>query len=500
MENIECGKVYHNGRTFQAFINNTTFEKTFCEIKDNILVMPSDQDLIELNDKYNNNSGIINSPTLIANLKNKAVRKKVIVISSIIGAVSVVVSIFSPQIITALKNGYVLETESYDIPTTSQSVTVEETTETPTTILDGMGVTDPTQTTSVESTTSSVTNPSISDANAKINIITNAINNNKNLSSYDKNKLKKLIPFMLQNANYLNVKTVEQKMASLKILYGEDAKNYASWDQNELGAAATYDATDNVIKVWCAEDSAGYEALNCYAIEHEGFHLTSCTVGNPFGTGLSEGMTALLNEEFMAGTRTSTYEKTKMVTQMLCEIVGTGTMMKFYLGGANPAIIVDELAKITGTKDDAIALISQIDIFYQAASWESSNIEYSDTAIEQINNILPKLENYYNYKNRASNIKMEDDRLMTAYKNALLAPSLIKERNGVYKDYDSISFVTKGYFNKDYIKNNPTMFNIAHFFFEKDPQGDNGLRLNIQDEAIYITNDNRFEKETSYVR
>ncbi|MDD4036358.1 MAG: hypothetical protein PHS45_03445 [Bacilli bacterium] len=112
------------------------------------------------------------------------------------------------------------------------------------------------------------------------------------------------------------------------------------------------------------------------------------------GSGLNEGMTEFLNETLLGYYGNDifaySYPTERACVKMLCEIIGTDKMVESYFN-SDLEILVNELIKIDGTREDALKLITTIDSLHMACRYEDKKLEVSGIVDE----VLTQMIKYY---------------------------------------------------------------------------------------------------------
>lgn len=282
------------------------------------------------------------------------------------------------------------------------------------------------------------------------------INSNQTLKSEDKEKLVKFADFFLENP-YLEEKYIIDKLNNVKIMELSNEYVVEVLIQTQRFVFGDYDIRENIIRVSKYGDALPHEMLHYLTdfyltLEEKKYYIDNernynCVGlydrGKNLGRAINEGMTELLNYEYFNYSKKACdsdmpYYKEATYVKMLCEIIDKDIVLNAYSNG-NLDLIIEELAKIYGSKDNACDFISDIDHL---------NI-IDDSHIRAIK-----------YLNECYIVKTGK----TLYENDLLnAYVKIVQPDG----YDSKIIVSKAYFSDSY-KKKIGIPNITKYLINKD--------------------------------
>ena len=253
-------------------------------------------------------------------------------------------------------------------------------------------------------------------------IFFDSIERNKKLTAEEKEDFYGLVDLIEDNP-YIDKESAYTNLLNLDIKHKDNL--------GEEGLSGYWDENDIYI-----ENSNPY--WEHYVFFHEAIHaIHNNSTSRP--NFIYEGMTELLASEYMAKPN-MTYDEYIDLVKMLCEIVGSDTVLKSYSTN-DMSYIYDEMAKIGGEPIDAQELIFDIDYLTEnIAQKELSSKKKSD-----LKSKLYELRKYYLKKYNRDNVEIDEEDLFDNYYR-----SLIKNIDGNY------SYVypkeNKIYFNNEYKK------------------------------------------------
>ena len=214
------------------------------------------------------------------------------------------------------------------------------------------------------------------------------IDSNANLSDLDKALVLKVADALIEDqGKYINKDWIKYSNGHLKITTG--AKKYSgTWNFQ----SSTIKMNDNLEKPDACYENVIHNSYE-YILLHEITHSLCIPVDSSLGYRYQEGMTELLTQEYYPPSAGVAYNDTVIATKILIEILGAEKMISSYFNG-DISPIIKALAEIYGTEDDAIRLISLIDL-----QVENYLDEKSDINRKEVNpKIKEMLEKYYEAK------------------------------------------------------------------------------------------------------
>lgn len=248
-----------------------------------------------------------------------------------------------------------------------------------------------------------------------------SIERNKKLTPDEKANFYGLADLIEDNP-YIDKESAYTNLLNLDIKHKKNLK--------EKGLAGYWDGNDIYI-----------EDTNPYWEQHVFFHEAIHAIHNNSAFGpkfIYEGMTELLASEYL-NKPNMTYDEYINLVKMLCEIVGSDTVLKAYSTN-DMTCIYNEMAKIGGKPTDAQELIYNIDYYLE----NITNEKLSNKQKEKLTGELYTLRKYYLKKNNEG--YKEIDEANDLFDNYYM--SLMRNIEGNY------SYVypreNKVYFNSEY--------------------------------------------------
>ena len=214
------------------------------------------------------------------------------------------------------------------------------------------------------------------------------IDSNDNLSDLDKALILKVADTLIEDqGKYINKDWIKYSNGHLKITTG--AKRFdGTWNFQ----SSTIKMNDNLEKPDACYENVIHNSYE-YILLHEITHSLCIPVDSSLGYRYQEGMTELLTQEYYPPSAGVAYNDTVIATKILIEILGEEKMISSYFNG-DVSPITKALAEIYGTEDDAIRLISLIDL-----QVENCINKKSDKNPKEVNpKIKEMLETYYEAK------------------------------------------------------------------------------------------------------
>ena len=244
-----------------------------------------------------------------------------------------------------------------------------------------------------------------------------SIERNKNLNKEEKREFYGLVDLIEDNP-YIDKETAYTNLLNLDIKYKDKL--------GEKELAGYWDGDDIYI-----------ENSNPYWENHVFFHEAIHAIHNNSAVRpnfIYEGMTELLASEYL-NEPNMTYDEYINLVKMLCEIVGSDTVLKAYSTN-DMTCIYDEMAKIGGEAIDAQELIFDIDYLTE----DITQKELSSKKKANLKSKLYELRKYYLKKHNKDYVEVDEDKDL--FDNYYM--SLIKSIDGnysyVYPREDKIYF------------------------------------------------------------
>lgn len=417
-DHVKLTKIKFKSKLFQIIYDKKSRLKFFYEIKDNVFYMPSKEDQDDLSRVYNKT--VFNLSNGLGNEdKNRKANKvlKALKIFDISGAIVVVIMAGSLIFNNFIKPNVPVQSEQ----TTTQTVTVVEPTATP-------------------------------KIDFSLEKLTDALNQNPNLSEEEKAYIFDQFDILIENPDYVDMNLTIQKLLTLTIEYSNEIV---------LGVGAVYYPGENKIVVYQTNSLRSCDKMK---ISHELFHFLSNAYGS-LGISITEGMTELLSAEKNASMETAYYEQCEYV-RMLAEIIGPEPLKAFYLSG-NIECIVKALTKIILDDDAAYYFLSSLDdaLTYEedySFGWQNSDFDTTDLSKEELLSAIETNKKFIgytldNYFYAVKGYHMQEDLIMRIYYNYLFSDepaniyTIDSDGNEVLLEFPYID-INKGYFLKSYME------------------------------------------------
>ena len=307
-----------------------------------------------------------------------------------------------------------------------------------------------------------------SDEYVKI-ILSESINNNKNLTQDEKRLIENYLWVFAENKKYLDIEYISNMFRDLKIIY-TDKKNSIN---------GKYNSEKNTLYFYGVSSISD---LNTITWTHELFHTMQKNRYKNNNLFLTETVNTIFNEEYNGIYENSIYDNYYFYTKMLIEIIGSEPFKK-YQGYNSLDPITIELSKIYGNKNDALKLLYDLD--KMKILYDNLNYENKQAIIKLEKRIVNSINNYYYHK---YGINMEEDLIMLSYydNNKFLE---IVENKYLPKSDDKNILVTQNnlmsYFRNDISKNEIDLLYSL-------PLSGN---YNNREQWIIINNENRYLKQ-----
>ena len=277
--------------------------------------------------------------------------------------------------------------------------------------------------------------------------VSTAISNNDNIDEKEIKYLDNIKSFFNDYEKYIDVKLAFERLEKFDIIYKESKEN------SPIITGGSWSSKDNNITYYITAKDNEEERKN--VISHELLHLVS-THDSYYPKVLSEGITSVISKEYGFGD--DSYNKYRLITYMLCEVVSSDTVIESYLKG-DFSIIEKKLNEIDPSKELCNKLKENLDNYYD---YDSMVISYYGRDLDEledcmylshvsmrdecIENIADTLYGYYVKKN--GNV----DEKMDIYNAELRKDYVTKTedyRNKKTKYIPTDEFkVTTSYFNK----------------------------------------------------
>lgn len=257
------------------------------------------------------------------------------------------------------------------------------------------------------------------------NSFESVVRNNPNITEEEKQYLIEDLKLFYEQRPNIPIENLKRTIGSVRYVYEKEF--------NDPFLGGYYNINTNTIHIL-------EENKNCVR-SHENFHalFTNPYTGNTglydmqrkIGRYLNEGFNSLCDFEKTGGSVNS-YNNPKYVIKILAEIIGSEIIQKA-AEETNIDLVLDELTKITGTKHDAISLVSTLDtygfLFSKSKILEHEAYEYGisfekkesklskaseamNSANENLKKVKEQLTKYYEVK---FNRSVEEDILVSSY-------------------------------------------------------------------------------------
>lgn len=334
----------------------------------------------------------------------------------------------------------------------------------------------------IDTETAASTNAAVSESatattgkNNTIELIHEALITNKNLSEEERGYFEKFDSFYEEYGELLLIDDLVKRLNTLDIKYRQELIDEGGLDTDAESIMASYDNKTNVIKMYQTENIQEFKYINIWhALEHEILHVLSFKTDKDYtfagDDAFSEGMTQLLLEEYV-DYGTNAYKVNRVLTQMLCELLGPDVMLCHYLNGIDTQAVIDDLAKIDADRSEAEQFMQTMGLLVYDLYWfnEDENGLYPEEAVSQIEDILTRYNNYYEKKNGRG---IDEDQYLQTYEEYLITHinSNVPEPSEQYikKNHTFIFDILTGYFSSDFRTEHPGM---EIYYFKYDDEG-----------------------------
>lgn len=287
---------------------------------------------------------------------------------------------------------------------------------------------------------------------------------NKNLSEEERGYFEKFDALYEEYGDFLRIDDLVKRLRTLDIKYRQELIDEGGLDTDVESIMASYDNKTNVIKMYQSENIKEYGYMNIWnALEHEILHVLSFRTDKDYrfasDDAFSEGMTQLLLEEYVEY-GTNAYKVSRVLTQMLCELLGPDVMLRHYLNGIDTQAVIDELAKIDTDRAEAVQFMQAMGFLVYDLYWfnDDENGLYPVEAVSQIEDILARYNSYYEKK---TGMYIDEDQYLQTYEEYLIThiKSNVPEPDVQYikKNHTFIFDILAGYFSSDFRTENPGM-------------------------------------------
>lgn len=258
-----------------------------------------------------------------------------------------------------------------------------------------------------------------------------AVLKNSNLEDWEKNLLYDF-DSMLKDNPYINLSRSYKALENLDIIYTTRPDEYKDT------VYGVYNPDENTIRMFQNE-----EQVNIDILKHELIHSVFKYSYNSLPDFFVEGTTEILANEYFSDfpfIETKTYPFEVEMVELLCDMVGSDTVLKAYTKG-DMNIIILELAKTMGIKESHNFIIDIEDLF---ASFE--NGEKIDKA--EFERIMKNANSFIANKYKDNSDQIVADKLF--YTQELLSNMLEDKPYECYWEFlEENGTFTKVYFNKD---------------------------------------------------
>ena len=431
-KHIDVGTTLYRGKKFQMFFDPVSHLRYFYEISNNNYIQPNNSDLEYLNDTFNNERMMMDENIYQAEVIKPAankLRKKIK-----IGSVILTVFLTLDTVFLTAPSYLISENSEIDLTQTiiREGNEFEES-------LDKYALHNKLELDLVTG------NVNVSD------ILISSINSNEHLSEFEKEFVTSNQDLFNENALYIDLPNVDQRLSSLDINYVNNFDEVSNYYLDMTSTAGFYVPGENMIYIM-PDFHNSKEVLY-----HEFLHSFG-TMPTPFGFALSEAINETMSiEYFPDDTRTwSTYQNPRLFLKMLTEIVGPDTFKEFKFK-SNIDIIVSKLNSIIDDEELPYSLISAIDdcqIYADYIARNSNSDLLEETLINYQNSSNTALDIISQYFEHHKGYKMDDDLIMTIYANEIKKVGM--EYEATISNSSLPTLVTdKAYFSERNIALNP---------------------------------------------
>ena len=239
-------------------------------------------------------------------------------------------------------------------------------------------------------------------------LLTTAVNNNKNLNSDEKLFIVNNIPVFVEYKDYIDVNYLKDKLSTLKIVY----KKTGDGSNGNVRTKGEYNHFTNIITFYNAKS---IEKVEPATFTHELFHVMQKTHYRDRNEYLIETVNTIFNENNTERQEKTLYSNYFVFTKMLIEVIGNEPFNKFQ-GYTTHEPIVDALVEICGTKKDACVLLDNLNEYKRLYDKMSNDFVHSKRYIDKLGkikkDIIKRISIYYEKKYGFS---MENDLIMLYY-------------------------------------------------------------------------------------
>ena len=239
-------------------------------------------------------------------------------------------------------------------------------------------------------------------------LLTTAVNNNKNLNSDEKLFIVNNIPVFVEYKDYIDVNYLKDKLSTLKIVY----KKNGDGSNGNVRTKGEYNHFTNIITFYNAKS---IEKVEPATFTHELFHVMQKTHYRDRNEYLIETVNTIFNENNTERQEKTLYSNYFIFTKMLIEVIGNEPFNKFQ-GYTTHEPIVDALVEICGTKKDACELLDNLNEYKRLYDKMSNDFVHSKRYIDKLGkikkDIIKRISIYYEKKYGFS---MENDLIMLYY-------------------------------------------------------------------------------------
>lgn len=284
---------------------------------------------------------------------------------------------------------------------------------------------------------------SLGDENIDNYFLLNAVYENEQLDNEAKDALYDLISIIEDNP-YLNKKESYNTLRKLQDEFKERpddvSENVLAWFiPSEVKIEYFFDSSSPVVR------------LHIY--HHESIHALFNMLSKNTPSFFTEGVTELLNKEYFSKdpyAKTYCYISEMATVKLLCDLVGSDKVLEAYTKG-NMEIIYDALEEITGTREDAVVLISSLDRDFCIFNDNNLQLEFTDDTEKIFKQLNQYKEAKFNSEDNRGNItnKMNFDYNMSILRFSYNEDKFLEQ----YKAFiDQVGIIEKAYFY-DELKN-----------------------------------------------
>lgn len=372
-KNIFYNKIILNNAIYYIYIDPKTRFKSFKP-------EPNIEDLIILNNNYNNLSPNYHNKT---NYKNKKTNKFIKIMTSIGNNTITVMLLSSIAITTFFSTIYdkVYDVDYYQLLESQITYSISK---------------------------SISTNPSNEEIKQ---LIEDALSKNKSLNEKEKNIILEHLEIFYDNKKYIDFENVYINIVNMKIKYlneniSEDNPNIkAQWEPESM-------------KITIGNANS-IDDINTSIFTHEFCH--AITKYNKSSSFLTESLNSEINSYYFE--EDNSYYKIKRYMKALERIIGKEPLKQYY-GITNHNIIIDELTKIIDDENKAFCFLETLEDYYKLC-YENYISDHNNEELKDQTSLKIKdyLKEYYNAK---YNKNMSNDLIMTYYTNPLFLEKKIR--------------------------------------------------------------------------